>query len=74
MDDQSEDKISSVSNKVEKLLRKSYTAEELLVSELNESDKSRYLSIAKINDALKSSLSDPRRQVLIYREKKEMKE
>ena len=74
MDDQSEDKISSVSNKVEKLLRKSYTAEELLVSELNESDRSRYLSIAKNNDALKSSLSDPRRQVLVYREKKEMKE
>ena len=74
MDDQSEDKISSVSNKVEKLLRRSYAVEELIVSELNESDKSRYLSIAKNNDALKSSLSDPLRQVLIYREKKEMKE
>lgn len=70
MDDQSEDKISSVSTRVEKLLKKSYPVEELLVSELDESDRSRYLSIAKNNDSLKSLLSDKRRRVVIFREKR----
>lgn len=70
MNDQSEDKISSVTSRVEKILRKSFAIAEVLVSELNESDRSRYLSVAKNNDSLRSVLSDPRRQVLIYREKK----
>ena len=70
MNDQSEDKISSVTSRVERILRKSFQIENLIASELNEHDRSRYLSIAKNNDSLKSVLSDPRRQVLIYREKK----
>lgn len=70
MNDQSEDKISSVTSRVERILRKSFQTENLIVSELNEHDRSRYLSISKNNDSLKSVLSDPRRQVLIYREKK----
>lgn len=70
MNDQSEDKISSVTSRVEKILRKSFAIEELLVSELNESDRSRYLSIANNNDSLKSVLSDRNRRVVIFRGKR----
>lgn len=70
MDDQSEDKITSVSERVERNLRSSFKTEELLVSELAESDYERYISIAKNNDALHSALSDPNRRVIIFRQKK----
>lgn len=71
MDDQTEDEISSVSERVERNLRSSFKTEELLVSDLSESDDRRYISIAKNNDALHSALKDPHRQVLIFREKKD---
>lgn len=70
MDDQSEDKIASVSERVERNLRSSFKTEELLVSELAEADYERYISIAKNNDALHSALSDPNRRVIIFRQKK----
>ena len=70
MDDQSEDKITSVSERVERNLRSSFKTEELLVSELMEADYERYISIAKNNDALHSALSDPNRRVIIFRQKK----
>lgn len=70
MDDQSEDKIASVSERVERNLRSSFKTEELLVSELTEADYDRYISIAKNNDALHSALSDPNRRVIIFRQKK----
>ena len=70
MDDQSEDKIASVSERVERNLRSSFKTEELLVSELMETDYERYISIAKNNDALHSALSDPNRRVIIFRQKK----
>ena len=70
MDDQTEDKIASVSERVERNLRSSFRTEELLVSELAESDYERYISIAKNNDALHSALSDQNRRVIIFREKR----
>lgn len=70
MDDQSEDKIASVSERVERNLRSSFKTEELLVSELAEADYERYISIAKNNDALHSALSDQNRRVIIFREKR----
>jgi len=71
MDDQTEDKISSVSEQVERRLRSSFRTEELLVSELSDSDYERYISIARNNDALLAALKEANRRVLIYREKKD---
>ena len=71
MDDQTEDKIASVSERVERNLRSSFKTEELLVSELTEADYDRYISIAKNNDALLAALSDQNRRVIIFREKKD---
>ena len=70
MDDQTEDKIVSVSEKVERTLRSSYNTEDLLVSEMSKSDYDRYISIAKNNDALLAALSDQNRRVIIFRDKK----
>jgi hypothetical protein len=70
MDDQTEDKIASVSEKVERSLVSSYDTEDLLVSKMSKSDYDRYISIAKNNDALLSALSDPNRRVVIFRNKK----
>lgn len=67
MDDQTEDKIASVSEKVERSLVSSYDTEDLLVSKMSKSDYDRYISIAKNNDALLSALSDPNRRVVIFR-------
>lgn len=71
MDDQTEDKISSVSEQVERRLRSLFRTEELLVSELSDSDYERYISIARNNDALLAALKEANRRVLIYREKKD---
>ena len=70
MNDQTEDKIASVSERVERNLRSSFRTEELLVSELTETDYERYISIAENNDALRSALSDLNRRVIIFRDKK----
>lgn len=67
MDDQTEDKIASVSEKVERSLVSSHDTEDLLVSKMSKSDYDRYISIAKNNDALLSALSDPNRRVVIFR-------
>ena len=67
MDDQTEDKIASVSEKVERSLVSSYDTEDLLVSKMSKSDYDRYISLAKNNDALLSALSDPNRRVVIFR-------
>lgn len=67
MSEESEERTSRIIDLVCGRLRKSYTTETSVVKDLSGLDKSRYLSIAKNNDALKSSLSDKRRQVLIFR-------
>ena len=70
MSEESEDRNVRISNLICSRLKKSYDYETCSAKDLSESDYDRYISIAKNNDALRSALSDPKRQVIIFRDKK----
>ena len=70
MSEESEDRNVRISNLICSRLKKSYEHETCSAKDLSESDYDLYISIAKNNDALRSALSDPKRQVLIFRDKK----
>lgn len=69
MSEESEERTSRIISLVCSRLRKSYVTETFAVKDLPKSDYDKYLSIAKSNNSLKSSLYDKRRQVLIFRSK-----
>lgn len=70
MNEESIDRVDKITDMVIKNLNKLYTTEICFARDLSKSDRDRYLSIGKNNKSLASSLKDPRRQVLIYRDKK----
>lgn len=71
MNEESEDRIHRISTDVLNYLKKSYKTEICRVKDLSKSDRNRYLSIGKYNKSLESALKDPKRPVLIFREKKD---
>ena len=70
MSEESEERTARIINLVCNRLKKSYEYETRLAKDLSKSEYAKYLSIAKNNNALRSALSDLKRQVLIFREKK----
>lgn len=70
MSEESDERISRVIDRVRSRLKKSYETETSLAKDLSKSDYDKYISIGKNNKSLASALKDPRRQVLIYRDKK----
>ena len=70
MSEESDERISRVIDRVRGRLKKSYETETSLAKDLSKSDYDKYISIGKNNKSLASALKDPRRQVLIYRDKK----
>lgn len=70
MNEESYQKQSSVISHVRNHLKKLYHTEIKTVSEMSNEEYDRYLSIGKYSKSLSESLKDPRRQVLIYRDKK----
>lgn len=70
MNEESEDRRFKISEKVKDHLKKLYHTEIKTVSEMSNEEYDRYLSIGKYSKSLSESLKDPRRQVLIYRDKK----
>lgn len=71
MNEESTDRVDKITDMVLKKLKKSYTTEICFAKDLSKSDRDKYLSIGKNNKSLAAALRDPRRQVLIYRERKE---
>lgn len=70
MNEESIDRVDVITDTVIKRLKKLYTTETCIAKDLSKSDRDRYVSIGKNNKSLASALKDPRRQVLIYRDKK----
>ena len=70
MNEESYQKQSSVLSRVRNQLKKLYNTETMTVSEMSKDEYDRYISIGKYSKSLAESLKDPRRQVLIYRQKK----
>lgn len=70
MNEESEDRTSKVIKKVESRLTTLYKTEVKTVEDMSKDELDRYLAISKYNKSLAAALKDPRRQVLIYREKK----
>lgn len=60
---------SDVMLKVKKILQKQYQSEIVTVEKMDPIDFERYLKIAKGKKDLTAALKDPRRQVIIYRQK-----
>ena len=54
---------------VKKILQKQYHSEIVTVEKMDPIDFERYLKIAKGKKDLTAALKDPRRQVIIYRQK-----
>lgn len=71
MNEDQPDRADKITDLVLKKLRKSYETEICLAKDLSKSDRDKYISIGKNNKSLASALKDPRRQVLIFREKKD---
>lgn len=70
MNEESEDRTSKVIKKVESRLTNLYKTEVKTVEDMSKDELDRYLAVSKYNKSLATALKDPRRQVLIYREKK----
>ena len=70
MNEDSIDRVDKITDMVIRKLKKLYTTEICLAKDLSKSDRDKYLLIGKNNKSLAASLKDPRRQVLIYRDKK----
>lgn len=71
MNEESIERVDKITDLVVKKLKKLYTTEICLARDLSKSDRDKYLLIGKNNKSLASALKDPRRQVLIYRERKD---
>lgn len=71
MNEESEDRRFKISDKVKDRLKRLYKSEVKTVDALSEEEYDRYISIGKHSKSLTSALKDPKRQVLIYRERKE---
>lgn len=71
MNEESHKKQSTVVEYVRSRLKKLYNSEIKSVSDLTKEEYDQYISIGKNNKSLAAALKDPRRQVVIYREKKE---
>lgn len=71
MNEESEDRTSKVIKKVESRLTTLYKTEVKTVEDMNKDELDRYLAVSKHNKSLATALKDPRRQVLIYRERKD---
>lgn len=72
MSEESEERNARIISLVCSRLKKNYTFDTLSAKDLSESDRDKYLSIGRNNKSLAAALKDPRRQVVIYREKKEV--
>ena len=70
MNEESEDRTSKVIKKVESRLTTLYKTEVKTVEDMSKDELDRYLAVSKYNKSLATALKDPRRRVLIYREKK----
>lgn len=70
MNEESEDRTSKVIKKVESRLTNLYKTEVKTVEDMSKDELDRYLTVGKYNKSLATALKDPRRQVLIYHEKK----
>lgn len=71
MNEESEDRTSKVIKKVESRLTTLYKTEVKTVEDMSKDELDRYLAVSKYNKSLATALKDPRRQVLIYSEKKD---
>ena len=71
MNEESTDRVDKITDMVLRKLKKSYITEICFAKDLSKSDRDKYLSIGKNNKSLAAALKDPRRQVLIYRDKKD---
>lgn len=71
MNEESEDRTSKVIKKVESRLTTLYKIEVKTVEDMSKDELDRYLAVSKYNKSLATALKDPRRQVLIYSEKKD---
>ena len=69
MDAETVSRQTDVMNKVKKILQKQYYSEIVTVEKMDVKDFERYLAIAKGKKDLSAALRDPRRQVIIYRDK-----
>lgn len=74
MNEESYQKQSSVISHVRSRLKRLYRTEIKSVADMTKDEYDRYISIGQYSKSLTEALKEPRRQVLIYREKKEMKE
>lgn len=72
MSEESEERNARIISLVCSRLKKNYAFDTRSVKDLSKSDRDKYLSIGKNNKSLAAALKDPRRQVVIYREKKEV--
>ena len=70
MNEESYQRQSSVISSVRSRLKSLYKTEIKTVSDLTKEEYDRYISIGQYSKSLTEALKDPRRQVLIYREKK----
>lgn len=70
MNEESYQRQSSVISSVRSRLKSLYKTEIKTVSDLTKDEYDRYISIGQYSKSLTEALKDPRRQVLIYREKK----
>ena len=71
MNEESEDRRFNISDRVKISLKRMYKSEVKTVDSLTDEEYDRYISIGKHSKSLAASLKDPKRQVLIYRERKE---
>ena len=72
MNEESEDRTSKVIKKVGSRLTTLYKTEVKTVEDMSKDELDRYLAVSKYNKSLATALKDPRRQVLIYRERKDL--
>ena len=72
MNEESEDRTSKVIKKVNSRLSTLYKTEVKTVEDMSKDELDRYLAVSKYNKSLATALKDPRRQVLIYRERKDL--
>lgn len=70
MNEESEDRTSKVIERVNSQLTRLYKTEVKTVENLEKDEYDRYISIGQYSKSLTEALKDPRRRVLIYREKK----
>lgn len=71
MNEESEDRRFNISDRVKISLKRMYKSEVKTVDSLTDEEYDRYISIGKHSKSLAASLKDPKRKVLIYRERKE---